>query len=267
MIDLVLLFLTAVALAYTGLVVLAVWIAPKMIFPVPARGRKGIPDAFRIVIPSGIAIAARYLPRHDADRLFLYHHGNAEDLSDLDACLDAFHDHGFAVLAYDYPGYGSSEGVPSARLVIEAAEAVLAYAQKELGWPLPKIISYGRSLGGGPSLALAAKYPLAGAVTEATFTSTFRVITRWRLLPWDVFDNLALIRRAQCPLLLIHGRKDMTVPFSHAQQLLAAAPAGTQHLWIDQANHIDIVAVGDEAYWRALEAFAARRSLPHITQI
>lgn len=266
MIDVVLLFLTAAALAYTGLIVLAVWIAPKLIFPVPLSQQKSGPDTFQIRLPSGHSITARYLSHPAARHLLLYHHGNAEDLGDLDERLESYREHGFAVLAYDYPGYGNSEGAPSARLIGEAAEAVLAYAQEDLGWQISSIISYGRSLGGGPSLELAAKYSLAGAVTEATFTSTFRVITRWRLLPWDVFDNLASIRRARCPLLLIHGRKDMTVPFSHAQQLLAAAPAGTQHLWINQANHVDIIEVGEKAYWTALEAFAQQQSLHQITQ-
>lgn len=256
MFELLQLLLAAIAFAYLGLILLALWIAPRMIFPRPPS--KGLPIAGELRIPwrEGKFVTALYHPHPGASRLLLYHHGNAEDLEGLAERLGWYQARGFAVLAYDYPGYGTSDGVPTARTVEEAAEAVLAYANETLGWAHDAIISYGRSLGGAPCLILAARHALAGAVLEGTFTSTFRVMTRRRLLPWDIFDNLALIRRARCPVLIIHGRRDQTVPFDHAKKLLASAPPGTRSLWIAEANHVDVVEVGGETYWTTLDQFA-----------
>jgi hypothetical protein len=45
----------------------------------------------------------------------LFSHGNAEDLGDDQPLLEHIKAAGFAVFAYDYQGYGTSEGRPSER--------------------------------------------------------------------------------------------------------------------------------------------------------
>lgn len=261
--DLLQILLVALALAYAGLLALAFWVAPKLIFPFPGASYRDEPGTLKIAIGKGQSVTAVYLENSNAERLLLFHHGNAEDLGHLGERLEAYRQHGFAVLAYDYPGYGTSDGIPTAKSLVRAAEAVLAHAHGTLGWSHQAIISYGRSLGGGPALALAANHSLAGAVLEATFTSTYRVVTRWRLLPWDVFDNLAQIRRARCPVLIVHGNRDQTVPFAHGRQLRALAPVGSEVLWVEGANHVNVVEVAGEKYWSRLHAFAHRRNLAH----
>lgn len=265
-IDFLKILFVALLLAYVGLLGMAIWIAPKLIFPFPPASYTDEPGTLKISIGKNRSVTARYLANPAASQLLFFHHGNAEDLGHLEEQLEAYHARGFAVLAYDYPGYGTSDGLPTAKLVVAAAKAVLAHAHETLGWEYEAIIAYGRSLGGGPALVLASEYPLGGVVLEATFTSTYRVVTRWRLLPWDVFDNLSRIRRSRCPILIIHGKEDQTVPFRHAQQLLAAAPADSEHLWVDTANHVNVVKLAGEDYWSKLLAFAHRRRVRHTAE-
>src|SRR5690606_12502735 len=110
----------------------------------------------------------------------LYQHGNYEDLGQLDTRLQVLNDLGWSVLAWDYPGYGLCPGVSNEQTVSDSARAVAAYARDTLGWPVEQTVLYGRSLGGGPSILLATEAPYRGLITEGTFTSAFRAVTRIR---------------------------------------------------------------------------------------
>jgi fermentation-respiration switch protein FrsA (DUF1100 family) len=53
----------------------------------------------------------------------------------------------------------------------------------------------------------------------------------------DPFDNLAAVRLYQGPVLVMHGRSDEVVPFSHGQALHAAARNGQMIVYA--AGHND----------------------------
>jgi fermentation-respiration switch protein FrsA (DUF1100 family) len=83
-------------------------------------------------------------------------------------------------------------------------------------------------------------------------------MTGVRLLPFDRFINLEKMRRVRCPVLVIHGTADQTIPFSHGQRLYAAAPAPKDRLWVGGAGHNDLIETAGDAYWEALQKFLAR---------
>lgn len=256
LISLLKVFAVALLLAYLGLLGMALWLAPRLLFPVPEPGYGANDESYAwLKLDGGNRIACRYFPNPEASRVILYHHGNAEDLAGVEPRLQALQAHGFAVFAYDYPGYGRSSGQPSERAILAAAEAARAQLVGPLGWEPAQVIHFGHSLGGGPAIAMGARHPSGGVVVEATFTGVFRVLTRVRLLPWELFDNLARVRRLQAPLLVLHGRQDSTVPFWHGEALAAAAP-GSRHLWIDDAHHVNLWDVAGERFWKALDDFA-----------
>lgn len=78
-------------------------------------------------------------------------------------------------------------------VVYAAAEAAFLYLVEEKGYAPESITLYGRSLGSGPSCWLAEGYPVAGLILDSAFSSTFRVLTGRKLLPFDKFDNLAIL--------------------------------------------------------------------------
>jgi hypothetical protein len=59
-------------------------------------------------------------------------------------------------------------------------------------------------------------------------------------------------------VLVIHGTADQTIPFSHGQKLFAAAPEPKYRLWVQGAEHNDLMETAGEAYWQALDRFLAR---------
>jgi pimeloyl-ACP methyl ester carboxylesterase len=244
------------AVSWIGLAAFALLFANKMIFPAPPSSYKDSDAILKIPYGSGgYVISAVYLPNPDADKVIFYHSGNGEDLGNIMGRLQDLQKRGFSVFAYDYPGYGTSTGSPNQKTVYQSAEAGVRHLREELGYQKSQIILYGRSLGGGPTAYLAKKDPYAGLILEGVFTSTFRVMTRVRVLPWDIFDVLGKIPHIQCPVLVIHGTRDFTVPFHHGQTLWRHAPETKSFLWIDGGGHNNLIENHPEAYWLAFSEF------------
>ena len=247
--------LTAV-LVYVAFAAFAWLMSDRMIFqPLSPSYRAGqLPI---VMVPTdGGSIATLHLPNPRAAVTLLYAHGNAEDLGQLVPYLEELRRTGFAVLAFDYRGYGMSTGSPpSAKGATSDMEAVYRHAVKTLAIPPSRIVLFGRSVGSGPATDLASRVPIGGLVLESAFVSAFRVLTRVSLLPFDRFHNLRHIRRVRAPVLVIHGTADEVIPVSHGRLLYEAAGQPRQALWIDGAHHNDVPLVGGTRYWSALTAF------------
>lgn len=239
--------------------------ADRLIFLPPETSYDYRPDqdptAIRILTGDGNVIAARYLPHPDSRHTILYSHGNASHLGSILPVLQSLQSSGFSVFAYDYPGYGYSTGQPSEGRAYNAIEVAYRYLTDQLDVPPEQIILHGQSLGGGPSTYLAAKAPVAGLILESTFATIFQVAVPLRILPFEKFPNIRRIGKIDCPLLIIHGTHDQTIPFSHSEELFAAAGEPKQLVAIAQANHSDILSVDSTAYLKAIQQFS-RSLLP-----
>lgn len=217
--------IAASAVAYGGLFLFGIFAADYMIFPAPRPSYAvTAPDLIRLPLTGGGEVAAFWLPAPEAKTAILYFHGNAQDLGMIRTRLEYIRaNSGCAVLAVDYPGYGLSEGKPSEDGTLRAADAAYGHLAGVRGFTPENIVIWGSSLGSGPSVDLAARRHVKGVILEAPFTSTFRTVTKVKIVPFDRFDNLAKIDRVQSPLLIIHGDRDRVVPFEQGKQLVAAA--------------------------------------------
>jgi len=203
-----------------------------------------------------------YLPNPAAHFTLWYFHGNAEDLGDIEPRLHALHDAGFAVFAFDYPGYGRSGGQPSESAIYEATRAAQTHLRRELGVPAARTLLYGHSLGGGAAVQWATEEIVGGLVLQSTFMSAYRVIIWWRLLPFDQFENLRKLPEVSSPILVIHGTADAVISFPHGAALLAAVRGSRRHLWVPGAGHNDLPEVAGPAYWAALREFSELCAAP-----
>lgn len=251
-----LLLLVALGLAYLSGVVYAASVADRMIFPnVPVSYTDG-PETIKLKASDGAGITATYLEAPGSQRLLIYSHGNGVDIGMVRDYLKVFQAAGISVLAYDYPGYGTSTGQASEAGVYAAADATYLYATQTLNFVPAQITLYGRSLGSGPSCWLAERYPVDRLILDGAFSSAYRVMTRIKILPWDKFDNLARLRSSiTCPTLVIHGILDSTVPFSHAEQIWVALQGEKQKLWVEGAGHNNLRQVAGATYWDTVLPF------------
>lgn len=248
-------FLRSVIFIYVSLVLYIYFFADGLIFKPPAASYDD--DEFLLKIPTsqGKLLAARYFPHPDAEYTILYSHGNAEDLGLILPVLLELNHLGFSVFAYDYQGYGHSDGKTSERGTYADITAAYDYLTETLGVEPEQLIVHGRSVGGGPSVYLAEQKPVAGLILESTFTKAFRVILPFPILPFEKFPNRDRIDTVNCPVLIIHGTEDSTIPFSHSYQLFDAAQDPKQHLPIKGADHDDILWIGEQTYLNAIQNF------------
>jgi hypothetical protein len=258
--------LTFFAVVYVVLILLAVF-SDHIIFQPHAPGydlhtlSRSTPalETFQIPCRFG-SIAAVYLPNPAAHFTLLYSHGNGEDIGDDLPMLEDYRRAGFEVFAYDYNGYGGSQGKPSERAVFGDVEAAFDFLTGTLRTPPQRVISFGHSLGAAAAIHLAAVRPVAGLIAQAPFLSSFRVVTRVQIVPWDKFNNARTIRHVHCPVLIAHGRQDEVIPFWHGERIFELANQPKQNIWFDQARHNDVMLVASQSYIVAIQKFA--QSLP-----
>lgn len=241
---------------YLGLFIVAYFFPDNVIFQPQPSSYKDDADIIKLDTPGGKKISAKYYTNKQAVYTILFSHGNAEDIGDIEPLIWYLRDAGFNVLTYDYRGYGTSEGEASEKNSYEDIHSAYKHLTQELKTPADRIILHGRSLGGGPSIDLATREPVGGLILESTFTSAFRVVTRWRVIPFDKFENINKIAKVKCPVLVIHGKEDWTIPFHHGEALFAAALQLKYSFWVDGAGHNDLFNAARESYLTAIKDFA-----------
>jgi fermentation-respiration switch protein FrsA (DUF1100 family) len=245
----------SLAFIYICLLLFVYFFSDRIIFPAQPSSYEDGPEILKIEAGDGEKISALYLSEPNSEFTILYSHGNAEDIGHIRGILETFRDRGYSVLAYDYRGYGTSDGRPSERNAYEDVEAAYEYLVGELECSPDRIIALGRSLGGAAAIHLACREKLAGLILEGAFTTAFSVITPIPLVPFDKFRNIDKIKKVRCPVLVIHGTRDKIVPFRHGLKLFEAANEPKLKFWVDGAGHNDLFWVADAHYWDIMSEF------------
>ncbi len=241
---------------YLGLLSFAWLFADKLIFQPQFSSYRDDEKIIRLTTFGGEKISAKFYPNPNATQTILFSHGNAEDLNTSDSMIKEFQKNGFAILVYDYRGYGTSEGNPTEENMYQDIDAAYEYLTGELKIRPEKIIAHGRSLGGAAAIDLAARRNLGGLIVESAFVSAFRVLTKFPITPFDKFTNLSKIKSIKCPVLFIHGRNDAVISFWHGERLFAEANEPKFSYWINEAGHNNVYQIGGTAYLKRIRDFA-----------
>jgi len=215
-------------------------------------------------------IPAFYIRRRNATQTILFSHGNAEDLGMMfDRMKELAKKLSVNILAYDYTGYGMSlpkSEKPSENMLYRNIDAAYEYLTQVRKTPPSSIILYGRSLGGGPACYLAAKTAMqgqsvGGLILHSAFLSVYKVVTDMNGLDMrlvgDMFNNEKRARNIRCPTIIIHGKRDVVVPFWHAPRLLSAIPPEFRWkpMYVEDLGHNSIEAKRRMVYINALTNF------------
>jgi uncharacterized protein len=192
--------------------------------------------------------------------VLLLFHGNAGNLSDRYEMLIDVCRLGFDVMIVGYRGYGRSGGRPSEEGLYRDASAAWRFLTETRGVAASRVVLWGKSIGGAVAIELATRVQPAGLIVQSTFTSVSAMAAThyWfipRFLVRHELDSLSRIGQVDCPVLVIHGREDRIVPFSHGQALFAAAPQPKRWLAVPEADHNDLMVVGWWAWREAVEGF------------
>ena len=192
----------------------------------------------------GTRLHAWYLPA-DADAgAVLVSHGNGGNVSGLGPMMVNLRRHlGRSVLAYDYPGFGRSDGAPTEAGCYAAGDAAYRWLTADRRHPPGAVVLLGESLGGGVAVELATRHDHEALVLVSTFTSlpdAAAAHNPWvpcRTLMSNRFDNLSKIGRCRRPVFVAHGTADDVVPFGQGERLFAAANEPKRLLAVEGAGH------------------------------
>ncbi|MEN8128431.1 MAG: alpha/beta hydrolase [Planctomycetota bacterium] len=228
--------------------------AEKMMYFPPKASYADEPEVIKIPVNRDETISAVYLDGSPEGYTLLFSHGNAEDIGQNLPFFRQCQRNGFGVFAYDYRGYGTSDGKPTEQNTYQDIDAAYAYLIETLNIPADRVLVHGRSIGSGPACYLATRKPVAGLILESAFTSAYRVALGFSL-PFDPYDNLSRFKNVRCPVLMIHGQQDRVVPFRHGQTLYDVVSEPKMKYWVPDAGHNDLFYKAGKNYWKTLHEF------------
>jgi pimeloyl-ACP methyl ester carboxylesterase len=217
-----------------------------------ARSSPGVESVF-IRAEDGSRLHAWHLK---GSPLIMYFGGNAEEVSWMLARARG-NAPGTGWLLVDYRGYGSSEGAPSEDALIRDAMQWYAFARDQLA--AQKIVLFGRSLGSGVVVQIAAVHPVAGVILVTPYDSLTSVARHhypylpvsWMLKhPFDSFEHVPGIA---APLLCLVAGRDEVIPIVHSRRLFDAWKGPKRWVELEGAGHNST----DDApaFWQAIREF------------
>jgi hypothetical protein len=170
-----------------------------------------------------------YIPQPQSERVLLFFHGNAGNISHRRESIEIFHRLGLNVLIFDYRGYGQSKGKPSEQGLYQDATAAWQFLTEEKGIAPEQIIIFGRSLGGAIAARLAADVQARGLILESTLSSArdfakqvFKVLARLVIIRYD-FNTAEYIKHVKAPVLVLHSPDDEIMPFKLGEKVFESA--------------------------------------------
>jgi uncharacterized protein len=259
---------------YLGLLLLLRLSESRLIyFPGPQRSLIAPPSWLgltteRVQIPTedGLTLVSWVIPASTDTAGFwlIICHGNAGNLSEFDrpvhyAGLERL---GLNLLAFDYRGYGESDGSPSESGLYRDAQAVYRYLREKRGVPADRIIVFGHSLGSAVAVDLASRVSVAAVILDGALSSAIErgqelypyIPVRW--IATSRFNSLEKIRRVQVPKLFLHAVNDDVIPLSHGRRLFEAAPEPKRFVEL-RGGHGDAFDVDSANYYGSIERLLA----------
>jgi fermentation-respiration switch protein FrsA (DUF1100 family) len=176
----------------------------------------------------------------------LYAHGNRGNVTYSGPLATALAERGFAVLLFDYRGYGRSAGAATDERALYAdADAAYNFLTSTRGVEPARLVLYGQSLGTTAMVDLAARRPMGALVVESGLSSASAMADA--VMPWlprpfhwfgrNSFASAAKLPRVACPVLIAHGDPDLIVPVAQSRALYAAAHEPKRLLILPGASH------------------------------
>lgn len=223
-------------IAYLGVLVLLTLLESTLMYPAPplSQGDWNAEwlehEDVHFASADGTALHGWYCPHVDASLSILFCHGNGEDVSNLADELDNLRQRYSAnVFAFDYRGYGHSQGRPSELGILADAEAAQLWLAERTGQRPDQIVVWGRSLGGAVAVHLASQRAAAALVLDRTFSSMVDVAAShfpWLPVRWllrNRYPSSEKLPSYTGPLIQFHGQPDEVVPYRLAQALFATS--------------------------------------------
>lgn len=199
-------------------------------------------EVIKLSVADGLTLNAWYKPSVGHKPVILYLHGNAGHIGHRMHLVRQFLSAGYGVLLLEYRGYGGNPGKPTEAGFYEDGRAAMRFLQHEK--QSKQIVLYGESLGTGVATQLATEFSVCAVVLQSPYTSLSalaRYHYRWLPVPViDKYDSLSRIQQIHAPLLMLHGKLDVVVPYSQGLSLFNLANQPKQWQEFPTKGHHDL---------------------------
>lgn len=227
---------------------------PTMIY-LPTRGMGanprsiGLPyeDVF-VTCKDDVKINGWFVENKAADKVILLFHGNGGNISYRLPLISLLYRLPASIFIIDYHGYGKSEGKPAEKNLYLDADAAYNYLIEVKEYQPDQIIVMGSSLGGAVATYLAEKEKVGGLVLLRSFTSardmaqlTMPLYRRPFIWIRSKFDSLERINKISAPKLIVHSKKDETIPYTMSEALYGKAADPKQLILLEEGSHNDLI--------------------------
>lgn len=220
--------------------------------------------------------------RAEPKGVFVFFHGNGQNLSSHFVLLYWILDHGYDFFIFDYPGYGISEGEPGPRGTVEAGIAAIQWTRAR--HPHTPLMIYGQSLGGAVALRTLVEMKSEPAPCLLMLDSTFQsygavardvLSTGWLTWPFQPFTYVLIndtwspkgrVSEIKTPAVVMHSVNDPIVNIRRGRELFAAL-SGPKVFWeIQEPGHTAGLTGDERERWRGqllqqLEQHCARETV------
>lgn len=228
--------------------------------PLPEGYTFRIKNAQDFFIESGKARLNALFIRAEADSpkgVILYFHGNAGSLEGWGQVAAEFTKFSYDVCVMDYRSYGKSTGKITQKALYQDGQLFYDYLKQH--YPEEKITVYGRSLGTAIATKISADNTPAQLILESPFHSMQRLAQAYlpflptRYLLRYPLPSASYFTQIACPVTIIHGAEDQTVPASSGRELYESRQQTQKvdFMLIPEAGHNDLAAYTE--YWDIIE--------------
>lgn len=244
-----------------------------------------------VFIESGdhLMLHATYFPGSGSDRAVICFHGyTSEGLNDFSSIARFYLEMGYRLLVVDERAHGKSEGIYIGFGCLDRKDAMLWIKEmvRRMG-PDCKLALHGISMGGATALMTAGlRMPpqVRAVISDCAFTSAWEVFSAvlrsmYHMPAFPVMqiaDRMTReqagygldecnardeVRKADVPILFIHGDADTFVPCSMVYELYEACRSPKELLVIPGAGHAEAYYKDSAAYEQAVRAFLSREDV------
>ncbi len=227
-----------------------------------------VQPGYIIPVAEDVQIGGEFWKVNQDAPTILFFHGNGETAGSYEFIAPFYNQRGINLFVADYRGYGASTGKPTVSSMLADAHLIFSGFKEIMAKEGFKggLFVMGRSLGSMSAIEIAAKHggEISGLIIESGSATNFRRLmdnlginlSEATLSEANPYLNKVKIRRIAKPTLIIHGEQDELVPLAEGKELFQNSGAETKNLLvIPGAGHNDIMMVGGELYFGAIEAF------------
>jgi pimeloyl-ACP methyl ester carboxylesterase len=245
--QLVILILTWAAVLYAGLCVVF-YFGQDFFFFRPERLPKWFtyqyPFPFTEVnfdMEDGGFVNALYFQVPNSKGVVFYIKGNSRSIKGWGKFAKDFVGKGFDFFILDYRGFGKSRGRRTEEILYNDLQHVYKWLESQNGES--RIVLYGRSLGSGLATRVASWNHPRLLLLDCPYYSFLHHINRygfWLPIKWLLRYHIRtdrFIKKVQCPVHILHGRRDRLIPFRQSELLQHINPDRIQLHPIEHAGH------------------------------